>query len=102
MKMKCFCLTAIIKRSQSIFFHPTKSVYRTFSSQHLLKNKDYLKGDDKGESSTLFYLPSTTDWKESLNQFKGNVQLHPIDCTYEKFREYSSKKWELSSTSWNM
>ena len=57
------------------------------------KHKDFLKNDDKGESSTLFcYLPSTTDRKESINQYKGNVQLHPIDCAYEKFSEFSSKK----------
>ena len=36
------------------------------------------------------YLPSTTDRKESLNQFKGNVQLHPINCALEKFEEFSS------------
>ena len=38
------------------------------------------------------YLPSTTDRKESINQYKDNVQLHPIDCPYEKFSEFSSKK----------
>ena len=38
------------------------------------------------------YLPSTTDRKESINQYKGNVQLHPIDCAYEKFPEFSSKQ----------
>ena len=37
-------------------------------------------------------MPSTTDRKESINQYKGNVQLHPIDCAYEKFSEFSSKK----------
>ena len=62
-----------------------------FQSTYFKKHKDYLKSDDKGESSTLFcYLPSTTDRKELVNQFKNNVQLHPIDCSYEKFREFSS------------
>ena len=47
----------------------------------------------KGKSSTLFfYLPSTTDRKESINQYKDNVQLHPIDCNYESFSQFSSKK----------
>ena len=64
-----------------------------FVSTAFKKHKDFLKSDDKGESSTLFfYLPSTTDRKESINQFKSNVQLHPIDCSYEKFSEFSSKQ----------
>lgn len=36
------------------------------------------------------YFPSTTDRKESLNQFKGKVQLNPVDCALEKFKEFSS------------
>ena len=42
------------------------------------------------EYSTLFfYLPSTTDRKENINQFVKNVSLHPIDCRYEDFKKYS-------------
>ena len=37
-------------------------------------------------------MPSTTNRKDSINQFKSNVQLHPIDCSYEKFSEFSSKQ----------
>ena len=36
----------------------------------------------------FFFLPSTTDRKEKLNQFFKNVSLHPIDCRYEDFRKY--------------
>ena len=57
------------------------------------KHKEFLKSNDKGKSSTLFfYLPSRTDCKESINQYKDNVQLHPIDCDYEEFNQFSSKK----------
>ena len=57
------------------------------------KHKEFLKSNDKGKSSTLFfYLPSTTDRKESINQYKDNVQLHPFDCDYEEFNQFSSKK----------
>ena len=46
-----------------------------FQSTSFQKHKDYLTGEDKDESSTLFYyLPLTTDEKESMNQYKGNVQ----------------------------
>ena len=34
------------------------------------------------EFSVLFYyLPSVTDRKEEINQFRDNVNLNPIDCT---------------------
>ena len=68
-----------------------------FVSTAFKKHKDFLKSDNKGESSTLFfYLPSTMDRKESINQFKSNVQLHLIDCSYEKFSEFSSKQSEIA------
>ena len=61
-----------------------------FQSTCFKKYKDFLKSDDKGEFLTLFcYLPSTTDRKESLNQHKRNVQLHPIMCNLLKFKEFS-------------
>ena len=46
-----------------------------FQSTSFQKHKVYLTGEDKDESSTLcYYLPLTTDEKESINQDKGNVQ----------------------------
>ena len=35
-------------------------------------------------SRMFFFLPSTTDRKEKINQFFKNVSLHPIDCRYEE------------------
>ena len=39
-------------------------------------------------SNVFFYLPSTTDRKESINQYKNNVSLNPIDCDYENFKNF--------------
>ena len=39
----------------------------------------------------LFFLPSTTDQKEKINKFFRNVNLHPIDCSYEDFSNYAVK-----------
>ena len=42
------------------------------------------------EYSALFFcLPYTIDRKEKINQFVKNILLHPIDCQYEDFKEYS-------------
>ena len=37
-----------------------------------------------------FFLPSTNR-KEKINKFFGNVNLHPIDCHYDDFVNYSTK-----------
>ena len=41
-------------------------------------------------SKMFFFLPSTTDRKEKINQFFKNVSLHPVDFRYEYFRKYSA------------
>lgn len=43
------------------------------------------------KSQIFFFLPSTTDHKEKLSKFFGNVNLHPTDCPFEEFSKYSSK-----------
>ena len=46
-------------------------------------------------SDIFFYLPSTTDRKESINQYKDNVSLKTIDCNYENFENFHSEQKEL-------
>ena len=42
------------------------------------------------ESSDLFlFLPFTTDCKEKINKFFGNINLHPVDFPYDDFTSYS-------------
>ena len=42
-------------------------------------------------SKLFFFLPSTTDRKEKINQFQKSVSLHPIDCRYENFLKLSHR-----------
>ena len=37
---------------------------------------------------TFFFLSFTTDRKEKLNKYFGNVNLHLIDCPSEEFSKY--------------
>ena len=37
----------------------------------------------KKMSDIFFYLPSTTDRKESINLYKDNVLLNAINCVYK-------------------
>ena len=39
----------------------------------------------------FLFLPSITDRREKINKFFNNVLLHPIDCAYEDFSNYSLK-----------
>ena len=57
----------------------------------VLASKNILvKQQVKQEASTLFfYLLSTMDCSHNINQFREKVSLHPIDCIYEDFRQYS-------------
>ena len=81
------------EKSKQLFSLYKVCLPNIFQSTCFKKHKDFLKSDDKGDSSTLFcYLPSTTDRKESVNQYNGNVQLHPIDCAYEKFLNFLVRK----------
>ena len=51
---------------------------------------------DKGEYSTLFYyLPSITDRKEKINQFKNNVQLFPLTVEYDQFTTFNKDKQQF-------
>ena len=39
-------------------------------------------------SKMFFFLPSTTDRKQKINQFSKFVSFHLIDCRYEDFQKY--------------
>ena len=40
-------------------------------------------------------MPSTTNRKEKINKFFGNVNLFLIDCPYEDFTKYSAKGFQF-------
>ena len=40
-------------------------------------------------SKIFFYLPSITDRKEKINQYRDQVSLMPADCKYERFADFT-------------
>ena len=46
-------------------------------------------------SKLFFFLPSTTDRKEKLNRWVNNVNLHPINCLYDDFKNYAPQRFEI-------
>ena len=62
-----------------------------FQRTSFKKNNTILTKEREDSSLSFSYLPSTTDCKESINQYRDHVQLYPIDCLYDDFTKYSSK-----------
>ena len=54
------------------------------------------ESDTKKMSRFFFYILSTTDRKESINKYKDNVLLNPIDFVYENFKNFSHKKMNFN------
>ena len=46
-------------------------------------------------SKLFFFLPSTTDRKEKINRWVNNVNLHPINCLYDDFKNYAPQSFEI-------
>ena len=54
--------------------------------------------DAKGSESSskmFLFLPSITDRKEKINRWVNNVNLHPIDCLYDDFKNYTPQNSEI-------
>ena len=37
----------------------------------------------------FMFLPSTLDRKEELNQYSNNLNLHPVDVSYDQLKKYN-------------
>ena len=80
-------------KSQQLYSSFKQEIPNVFTSTCFKKFNDFLTSTDKGEFSTLFYyLPSITDRKEKINQFKNNVQLFPLTVDYDDFTSFSKEK----------
>ena len=82
-----------LEKSKQLYSSFKKEMPNVFTSTSFKKFNDFLTSTDKGEYSTLFYfLPSITDRKEKINQFKNNVQLYPLTVQFDEFSEFNNGK----------
>ena len=75
----------------SSFKHPFPNSFQGTA----FKKHTEMSTEEKGtadSSKLFFFLPSTTDPKEKVNKFFNKVHLHPTDCAYEAFSDYSLNK----------
>ena len=81
------------EKTKQLYSHFKKDIPNIFQSTAFKKFYPLLKSDNKGKYSNLFFfLPSTTDQKEKINQYKSHVQLYPVTAMYEEFPDYNKEK----------
>ena len=84
------------EKSKQLYSSFKQEIPNIFTSTSFNKFNDFLTSTDKGEYSTLFYyLPSITDRKEKINQFKNNVQLFPLTVEYDQFTTFNKDKQQF-------
>ena len=83
-------------KSKQLYSSFKQEIPNVFTSTTFKKFNEFLTSTDKGEYSTLFYyLPSITDRKEKINQFKNNVQLFPLTVEYDEFTNFNKGKHQF-------
>lgn len=55
--------------------------------------KEMIETHHRATFSKKLFLPSTTDCKESIDQYLENVSLSPVDCLHEDFKELSPSRF---------
>ena len=80
-------------KSKQLYSSFKREIPNVLESTSFKKFNEFLLSTDKGDFSTLFYfLPSITDRKEKINQFKSNVQLYPLTVQYDEFPDYNKER----------
>ena len=87
---KCFLSYGYDPQKTKILFSNFKrNIPNIFQSTAFKKYHQLLKSNNKGDfSMPFFYLPSTTDRKEKINQYKSHAQLSPVTALYQDFTKF--------------
>ena len=83
-------------KSRAVYSFCKEQIPNAFVSVAFKKHFDEIVNESSSKSdvkSSLFYfLPSISDRKESVNQFKNNVSLYPCDVSAELIESFSPLK----------
>ena len=82
-------------KSQILYWYSKNQIPDAFVSTAFRRHFSEVvneKKEKEDSSSLFFFLPSITDRKEEINQWKNNPSLTPIDFTIEFIQKFSSKK----------
>ena len=81
-------------KSSVLYSYSKQQIPDTFISTSFKKHFQEVVNEKKDEdySHMFYYLPSISDRKEEVNQYKSNVSLVPTDVTIEFINSFSSEK----------
>ena len=81
-------------KSQILYLYSKQQIPDAFVSTAFKKHNEIINEKKENEDSLLlfFYLPSITDRKEEMNQWKNNPSLTPIDFNISFIESFSTRK----------
>ena len=81
-------------KSSVLYSYAKQQIPDTFIATSFKKHFQEVVNEKKNEdySKMFYYLPSISDRKEEINQYKSNVSLVPTDVTLEFINSFSSEK----------
>ena len=81
-------------KSKVLYSYSKQEIPDTFVSTSFKKHFQEVVNEKKDEkfSKMFYYLPSISDRKEEINQYKDNVSLTPMDVTLDFICSFSAEK----------
>ena len=82
-------------KSQILYSYSKQQIPDAFVSTSFKKHYNEIineKKENEDSSSLFFYLPTITDRKEEINQWKNNPSLTPIDFSISFIESFSTQK----------
>ena len=81
-----------INKSQILYSYSKQQIPNAFISTSFKKHFNEIRNEKRNEdsSSLIFFLPSISDRKEVINQWKKNPSLNPIDFDTSFTSSFSS------------
>ena len=80
-------------KSKLLYSFSKQQIPNAFVSVAFKNHFNQIMNKKTESSSSLFYfLPSISDRKEEINQYKNSVSLHPVDITLDLIESFSVEK----------
>ena len=79
-------------KSKQLYSFSKQQIPNAFVSVAFKNHFQQIMNRSESSSSLFYFLPSVSDRKEEINQYKNRVALHPIDITVDLIESFSVEK----------
>ena len=79
-------------KSKQLYSFSKQQIPNSFVSVAFKNHFQQIMNRSESSSSLFYFLPSVSDRKEEINQYKNRVALHPIDITVDLIESFSVEK----------